>query len=159
VKSYVDRNYPGRDLTAQQFPEFRERIRLMSAICLFTGAFLFGYRRRIPPLYARLVADRTRFRRQLSQGWYSLVHDPWAFWPFLAVFLFGFILRALDLFRGVRFDEAYTYINYARAPLYRALSDYSFPNNHLFHTFLVFLSTRLLGNTLLALIRLWSAAS
>jgi hypothetical protein len=81
----------------------------------------------------------------------TCVQDPWTLWPFLAVFLLGFVFRLLELFRPVRLDEAFTYLNFASKPLYQALSDYSLPNNHLFHTFLVFLSTHLLGNTLTAL--------
>ncbi len=72
-------------------------------------------------------------------------------WSFLTVFLLGSTLRVIELFRPVRYDEAYTYLNFAMRPLYQALSDYSVPNNHLFHTLLVFLSTHLFGNTLTAL--------
>ncbi len=84
-------------------------------------------------------------------GLWSLVEDPWTLWPLLAVFLIGCGLRVLEFSRPVRYDEAFTYLVFARLPLAQALSHYSAPNNHLFHTLLVWLSTHLLGNTLTAL--------
>lgn len=153
VKKHVDSLAPDRakGLTVERFTEIRHRFRLTAAVCLFTATVLFGYRRQIPRQYQRLLLDRSRFWGTWTQAISSYVQDPWALWPFLTVFLLGFVLRVLELFRPVRYDEAFTYITYAMHPLYRALSDYSFPNNHLFHTFLVFLSTHLLGNTLTAL--------
>jgi len=37
----------------------------------------------------------------------------------------------------ITFDEAYTYLRFARQPVAGILSDYSFPNNHILHTLLV----------------------
>lgn len=153
VKQYVDSLAPDRTkgLTVERFSEVRGRFRLAAALCLFTAAVLFGYRRQIPRQYEQLLLDRKQSWGTWTQGISSCVQDPWTLWPFLAVFLLGFILRLLELFRPVRYDEAFTYLAFAMHPLYRGLSDYSAPNNHLFHTFLVFLSTHLLGNTLTAL--------
>jgi len=44
------------------------------------------------------------------------------------------------------YDESFTCLYYASRPLSAGISDYSLPNNHLFHTLLVHLSTQLLGN-------------
>lgn len=153
VKEYVNSLAPDRAerFTAERFPEVRDRFRLAAAVCLFTATVLFGYRRKIPRQYEQLLLDRKRFWRDWTQEISSYVQDPWTLWPFLALFVLGFVLRVLDLFRPLRYDEAYTYLFFAMRPLYRGLSDYSCPNNHLFHTFLVFLSTRLLGNTITAL--------
>ncbi len=43
-------------------------------------------------------------------------------------------------------DEAYTFIAFASRPLLAAISDYALPNNHIFHTLLVYLAYHLLGN-------------
>jgi hypothetical protein len=67
------------------------------------------------------------------------------------VFLTGFILRFGYLFGPVEYDEAYTFTHYASKQLYITITDYSFPNNHLFHTFLVFCTTRLFGDALWAI--------
>lgn len=67
------------------------------------------------------------------------------------ILLFGITLlagaiRGLMLFSPMLHDEAYTYIAFAARPLRYAISDYHLPNNHIFHTLLVFVSTRVLGN-------------
>ena len=54
--------------------------------------------------------------------------------------------RLLCLGRPMEYDEAFTYLHYASQPLRIALSDYSFPNNHVFHSLLVALTTRAFGN-------------
>ncbi len=46
----------------------------------------------------------------------------------------------------ITFDEAYTYLRFARQPVSGILSDYSYPNNHILHTLLVKASTSVLGN-------------
>ena len=46
----------------------------------------------------------------------------------------------------MRYDEAFTFLNYARDPLILGLTRYDMPNNHLFHTFLVHGAYRLLGD-------------
>ncbi|HSD85189.1 MAG TPA: glycosyltransferase family 39 protein [Anaerolineae bacterium] len=43
------------------------------------------------------------------------------------------------------YDEAYTFINFASRPFKHILADYSAPNNHIFHTILVGIVTRLFG--------------
>jgi hypothetical protein len=65
--------------------------------------------------------------------------------------LIGLAIRLAHVRQTMRHDEAYTYLHYARAPLSVALSDYTYPNNHLFHTLLVWISTRLFGNSEIAI--------
>jgi uncharacterized membrane protein len=59
-----------------------------------------------------------------------------------AVVILAFAARLPFLFLPIAFDEAHTFITYASKPLSEALSTYSAPNNHLFHTLLVHLLTR-----------------
>jgi hypothetical protein len=58
----------------------------------------------------------------------------------------GAALRCYYLSEPVRADEAYTYTEYASRSLYDAVSLYTFPNNHLFHSALVHLSVKSLGD-------------
>jgi len=55
-------------------------------------------------------------------------------------------IRLVHLNQPMRYDEAYTYLQYASQPLRIALTDYTLPNNHLFHTLLVWLATHAFGN-------------
>ncbi len=56
------------------------------------------------------------------------------------------VLRIPFLDQPLGHDEAYTYIGFARRSLWAVISDYHLPNNHVFHTILVHLATRLLGD-------------
>ena len=54
--------------------------------------------------------------------------------------------RGFYLAQPMLHDEAYTFIAFASRPLLPAISDYALPNNHIFHTLLVYLAYHLLGN-------------
>ncbi len=62
------------------------------------------------------------------------------------VFVLSAVNAARFLNRPMRYDEAYTFIAYASRPLWRIVTDYSLPNNHVFHSILVHLAYVLLGN-------------
>src|SRR3990172_4791582 len=66
----------------------------------------------------------------------------------LAGFLppFERVIRGLSLSQPMQHDEAYTFIAFASRPFWIAISDYSLPNNHVFHTLLVYLAYHLLGD-------------
>jgi uncharacterized membrane protein len=49
----------------------------------------------------------------------------------------GSLIRLYILRRTIRYDEAWTFLHYASRPLSELLSNYSAPNNHLFHSLLV----------------------
>jgi hypothetical protein len=67
-------------------------------------------------------------------------------WTLVALIAAGVAIRLVYLFQPMRYDEAFTFISYASKPLKEGLADYTFPNNHLFHTFLVHLVYRVFGN-------------
>lgn len=62
-----------------------------------------------------------------------------------AVVVVAAALRWHWLGQPIRYDEAVTWLEYASRPLPQALALYDLPNNHLFHTLLVHLSTDVLG--------------
>jgi len=57
----------------------------------------------------------------------------------------GLILRLFLIHRPMEHDESYTSVIFAFEPLYKGLSDYHFPNNHVFHTFFVHIAYKLFG--------------
>lgn len=69
--------------------------------------------------------------------WFSAV----SFLIMLAV-----VYRLEYLFSPLHHDEAYTYMAFAHT-LRAAIFDYHLPNNHIFHSILVFISTQVLGNS------------
>lgn len=64
----------------------------------------------------------------------------------IAVVVIGAALRLLHLWQPIRYDEAVTWMYFARHDWARALSTYTYPNNHLLHTALVKASAMVLGS-------------
>ncbi|MBX3441921.1 MAG: glycosyltransferase family 39 protein [Planctomyces sp.] len=64
------------------------------------------------------------------------------FWCLLTL---GIGLRLLRMDDSIAYDEAYTFLSYARRPWYEAISDYNAMNNHLFNTLTMLWSHRLFG--------------
>lgn len=64
----------------------------------------------------------------------------------VAIVVAAVALRLLYLSQPMRYDEAVTYLEYAQRPLGEALSRYTYPNNHLFHTLLVKVSVGVFGS-------------
>ena len=62
------------------------------------------------------------------------------------IFLSGLVLRLVGLNDPVSYDEAYTSVAFASRSLWGIVSDYSLPNNHIFHSLCVHFSTLILGN-------------
>jgi len=61
------------------------------------------------------------------------------------VSLFALLIRLVLLHQPMGHDESYTSVIFAFEPLYKGLSDYHFPNNHVFHTLLVHIVYRIFG--------------
>lgn len=79
----------------------------------------------------------TDFRNSLLQ--------PESWLPAVFLLIVGLVVRGLFVNVPMEHDEAYTFSVFAVQPLRLGLSDYHYPNNHLFHTLLVHLSYRLFG--------------
>ncbi|NUQ19952.1 MAG: hypothetical protein HOQ09_03230, partial [Gemmatimonadaceae bacterium] len=97
---------------------------------------------RLGPAWRALRADYAGALRRVA-GW------EWG--VLAAATVLAILLRARDLAQPIRYDEAATWLDYASQPLPLGLSDYRFPNNHLFHTLLVHLSAALFGDSPTAL--------
>ncbi len=92
----------------------------------------------------RLRAD---FPRMLAS---SLRSRPpaWELAGLSGIMVLAIDARILFLQRTLDYDEAYTYMEFARHSFWQVISDYHVPNNHVFHTILVHWSTQLFGNAL-----------
>src|SRR5688500_2353889 len=56
-------------------------------------------------------------------------------------------MRLLYLAQPMRYDEAVTYMYFVRLPWSEAVSTYTYPNNHVFHTLLAKASVSVFGNS------------
>jgi hypothetical protein len=64
----------------------------------------------------------------------------------IGIVLIAVAIRVFHLGQPMRLDEARTFLDYVIRPLPDAISNYNIPNNHLFHTLLAWMSTRLFGD-------------
>lgn len=69
----------------------------------------------------------------------------------ILILVIGFANRLFFLSSPFRYDEAFTYYSYVDTHILNAISNYSYPNNHIFHTFLVKHSTFFFGGSLIAI--------
>jgi hypothetical protein len=61
------------------------------------------------------------------------------------IIVIGVIVRAYYLSLPIKYDEAFTFLEFAQQPILSGISNYSFPNNHILHTLFVHLSVSLFG--------------
>jgi len=61
------------------------------------------------------------------------------------IFTLGTAVRLVFIDVPIRYDEAFTFTQFARHPVAEFIGNYSFPNNHLLHTLLVHASVSLFG--------------
>ena len=94
-------------------------------------------------------------RREMPGAWRALRRDiadalrrvaRWEWVGLSLITALAIVLRVRELSQPIRYDEAATWLDSASQPLARALSDYRFPNNHLFHTLLVHISAATFGS-------------
>lgn len=62
------------------------------------------------------------------------------------IFAIAIALRLMYIAQPMRYDESVTYMYFVRLPWSDALATYTYPNNHLFHTFLAKAAVTLFGN-------------
>lgn len=96
----------------------------------------------IAHILRRLIADRKKLFRDfgtLRLNWKES-------FLLVAIFVLGLIPRLMLLNHPIEYDEAYTFTQFARYPFRTIISDYSTPNNHVFHTILVRIAYLLLGD-------------
>ncbi len=84
-----------------------------------------------------LLYEPNKLNRQMSISWSELA-------PLLVIILIGFLLRVINLNNPMDCDESYTAVYYAISMVEPWIT-YDTPNNHIIHSFFVYLSTVLIG--------------
>jgi hypothetical protein len=82
----------------------------------------------------------------LFQDLFTALPRGWEAALLAVITIIGGIFRWAVINRPIEYDEAYTFVEFARHPFRELIADYSVPNNHVFHTILVRLSYLLFGN-------------
>jgi hypothetical protein len=127
--------------------------RLPIAFCLLAicGISLALWKRKLIDFLAGIPQEWPEIRKSVRALFPPGIETFLELAAVLSLLGIGVFLRLWHVARPVRYDEATTYLMYANQPLYKALSNYSYPNNHLFNTFLAHLSIRSFGDTTFAL--------
>ena len=82
---------------------------------------------------------------ELREAWGSESRDHRVAW--LCILVIALDIRLLYLRQPMRYDEAITYMYFVRESWPDALSLYTYPNNHLFHTALAKACIAVFGNS------------
>jgi hypothetical protein len=122
------------------------KLRLAASASLLLGLLAWRFRGRLSRLLVELAV---RLRDEFCEALRSLRPAPVQLGTLTALLaLVGLAagLRFAFLGQPMRYDEAFTYAEYASRPVYVLVSKYDFPNNHIFHSLCVHTVCRLLGD-------------
>jgi len=146
-------------LTPEVLESIRRKLLLLSVLSAAATLLFLVLLRRAVGLLARhleiLAADAARLAAQAGTLPATLLGRAgvaaWAA-PVLVLGI-GVALRAWSLLENppMGYDECFTANRFVSRPWYIVLSDYSFPNNHVFHSVLAKVATSLLGGSPYAL--------
>ena len=130
-------------------------LRIKAVLLLAAGLLALARREKAARLLRRIsaalkgISIRKDFNQLLSA---TFPREDRLIWISLGlVTLGGLAIRLLQVDRPVDYDEAYTFIHFVSKPLRTILTDYSAPNNHIFHSLLASVAFHLFGNHLWSL--------
>ena len=134
--------------TAEFHREIALRLKIGGAFFSFFGVLVLVRLRSLAAAIDTFAAgvrrDVASFSGRLKQ---ETANAPsWALPVLGAITLFGIALRLYFIGQPIRYDEAFTYLNYASASPLKALAYYDTPNNHVLHSLLVMASAKIFGN-------------
>jgi uncharacterized membrane protein len=128
-------------------------LRWLGGGLLVCGGLVIGFREKSIGFVDQVFTFVGRVRRQVGADFremgsvvYRIYEDKWHLGLLVLIIGIAILTNAQFLSRPMRYDEAYTYNIYASKPYYQIISDYSLPNNHIFHSILVHFSTTIFGN-------------
>ena len=113
---------------------------------LIAGVGLWRIRVRVQSQLESALAHSGRDLNELvSAVGRSFSEDSAYLYALLGITLLAIAGRVVFLFQPIRYDEAFTLIEFAAESFSAVISDYHQPNNHVFHTVLVYAAYHLLG--------------
>ena len=136
------------NFTPALFSSLVFKFRLFASLLLVAAAALLAGRRKAARWIERRLDELHRFWADAAGAARAAARadGPVHRALLLTVLAVGTGLRLRYLLQPMRYDESATFLEYASRPFYFALSNYSAPNNHLFHTALVRVAYLTFGN-------------
>jgi Dolichyl-phosphate-mannose-protein mannosyltransferase len=141
----------GTYLTEESHDRIFGHLPIAASVFGACGVILAVFQRRLALFLADIPSDWKAIRYRLRGQFHGTTEIAVEGGAIFIVFIVGIVLRAWHLGRAVRYDEAWTYVDFASRPLALGLSNYRAPNNHLLNTLLVHFSTQVFGNKLFGL--------
>jgi hypothetical protein len=117
------------------------------------GTGLLFFHRRLVPATARVVRSLCTCAAETRQavGRYLSCETKWHVSSLGLITFGGILARVTYLSEPPRVDESLTYVAFAKRSIVHVLTLYPAPNNHVLHSVLVWISCRVLGNSLWAM--------
>ncbi len=153
VANHLSRDNNLRSLTEARFASLRRPMQAAGLALMAAGAVFMALRKHSQAWVADGWHFLARTIGDVRQDWRTMVAADWRFkrmekadlFILLGLALAAAGIRAAFVSRPMSHDEAYTIVAFATRPLWGVLSDYSLPNNHVFHSLLVHFSYMLFG--------------
>jgi uncharacterized membrane protein len=151
AKNIIDGLAP--DGNCQQFNsiyhgQIAGRVRGIALVILIASGLIYGIRNKVTAYASTLMrSTAAELGEAAAMAHEALRREENSHLAAMFLLLIGaLVLRIWFLFQPIRYDEAFTFMQFASKPLYRGLSDYSYPNNHPLHTFFVHIASRIFGS-------------
>ncbi len=142
------------NFTIGLFKEIAFNLRIIAIVTIIAGGLLYTGRKRSLQYISNIFTSLISFLDELTRHFKEAVkkEDKIHLYALFIIMLAAIAARLIFLFSiPMTADEAVTFYAYALKPLFVGLTNYSAPNNHLFHTFLVHISYLLFGSPVWAI--------
>ncbi len=137
---------PGRIITLKSF------LLPLGIFLVLMGSLIWIWPEKARILIEKGASQIRQIRERVLKDGRILLNDLWRGRPdraetssLIAIVLLAIMIRLMMITRPAEYDEAYTFIAFARNSFRQILIDYNVPNNHIFHTILVRLSYLMFG--------------
>jgi hypothetical protein len=141
----------GRYLTEETHVGLFGRLPIGAGVFGICGVTLALFKHKLARFLLDIPSEWTGVRNSLRDQFHGGTETALEIGAVFSVFVAGIFLRVWHVGRAIRYDEAWTYLEFASRPLVLGLSNYRAPNNHLLNTLLIHFSTNLFGNTIFGL--------
>ena len=151
VATYIRHGKAVTYLTTPENNPIVRRLPLACSLLVLTAVALLLSKHELARSFIELPTEWPGIRESLRDHFPQSFETQLEMGALLTIFAIGVFLRLWHLGRPVRYDEAYSYLEFASHPLYKALSFYQRPNNHLLNTLLVHCTNAMFGPRIFAL--------
>jgi uncharacterized membrane protein len=147
VKAKIDSFAPDGNANFFTVERFKQ-IRIIGIAIFFAVGLLYIGRKQALRYFSSTLTSLFSFLREVIQYFKEAVRkeDKIHLYALFLIMLIAIAVRLFFLSQPMRIDESATFVKFAIKPLYIGLTHYPYPNNHIFHTFLVHISYLLFGN-------------